>query len=279
MGWPSDKILSGETMATIAQSAPVGRNDAQFFLKTAIAMALVVVIGFSTQLAMGRSSFSSPLHVHLHAIVFMGWVAIYVVQNVLVATGSMALHRRLGWIATGWMIMMIVLGFVVTLSLVRRGMVPFFFTPLQFLVFDPLSLLTFAALTTAAVVNRHRTDWHRRLHYCGMALLLGPAIGRLLPMPSLAPWAFEATLPAVLIFPVIGVIADLRRTGTVHRAWVWGIGAIIGSVLLTNVITYSPLGPAIYRAATAGSPGAAVAPLEFPPPPVGPLRTGHPASI
>lgn len=212
-------------MATQTEFAPLFQRDDQFFMKTAIAMALVVVLGFSTQLVMGRSSFVAPLHVHLHAVVFMGWVAIYVAQNVLVATGLMALYRRLGWIATGWMIMMIVLGFVVTLSLVRRGMVPFFFTPLQFLVFDPLSLLTFAGLTTAAVVNRHRTDWHRRLHYCGMALLLGPAFGRLLPMPLLAPWAFEATLPAVLIFPVIGVIADLRRTGTVHRAWVWGISA------------------------------------------------------
>lgn len=264
-------------MVTLAQ--PVSRSDDKFFLKAAVAMAVVIVAGFSTQLAMGRSTFASPLHVHIHAIIFMGWVAIYVAQNALVANGSLAMHRRLGWIATGWMIAMVVLGFVVTVSMVRRGVVPFFFQPLQFLVFDPLSVLTFAALTTAAVVNRHRTDWHRRLHYCGMALLLGPAFGRLLPMPLLVPWAWETTLIFVLILPVIGVLADLRRTGTVHRAWYWGIGTIIGSALLTNAIAYGSLGPAIYHAVTAGSPGASVAPLEFPPPPTGPLRTGRPASI
>ena len=55
---------------------------------------------------------------------------------------------------------------------------------------------------------RRRTDWHRRLHYCGTALLMGPAFGRLLPMPLLAPWAFEATFIAVMIFPIIGVIAE-----------------------------------------------------------------------
>ena len=46
-------------------------------------------------------------------------------------------------------------------------------------------------------------------------------------------------------------------------------------LMLTEAITYSPLGTALYRAVTAGSPGAAVAPLGFAPPPAGPLMTGR----
>ncbi|MFX5858471.1 hypothetical protein ABTE63_19155, partial [Acinetobacter baumannii] len=57
----------------------------------------------------------------------------------------------------------------------------------------------------------------------------------------------------------------LRRTGKVHPAWWWGLAAIIGSTVLSEAITYSPLGTALYRAATAGSPGASVAPLAYPP--------------
>jgi hypothetical protein len=264
-------------MATHAAS--VSFNDDRFFMKTALAMALVVVIGFSTQLAMGRSTFASPPHVHLHAVIFMGWVVIYVAQTAFATTGSLSLHRRLGWIATGWMIAMVIMGFVVTISMVRRGVVPFFFTPLQFLVFDPVSVLTFAGLTTAAIVNRRRTDWHRRLHYCGMAVLLGPAFGRLLPLPFLTPYAYEVTVVATLIFPAIGAVADHRRAGAVHPAWTWGIGTIMVKALLVEAITFGPLGLPIYRAVTVGSPGALVAPLEFPPPPMGPLRTGRPASI
>jgi hypothetical protein len=266
-------------MATQATTAPIARNDDQFFLKSAIAMALLVVTGFSTQLALGRSTFASPLHVHLHAVFFMGWVAIYVAQNAFAATGAMALHRRLGWIATGWMIAMVVLGFVVTISMARRGVTPFFFKPLHFLIFDPIAVLAFACLTTAAVIKRRQTDWHRRLHFCAMSLLLGPAFGRLLPMPLFIPFAWEATVICVLVFPAIGVVADLRRSGTVHRAWVWGIGTMLASVILTEIVAFGPLGPPIYRIVTAGSPGAKVAPLEFPQPPVGPLRTGRPASI
>ncbi len=163
-------------MATITSELPAsGGRDDRFFLGGAFAMAVVIVAGFSVQLAMGRSSFASPPLVHAHAIVFMGWVTIYVLQNILATTGRVELHKRLGWIAAVWMLPMLVLGCAVTVAMVRRGGVPFFFRPLQFLVFDPLTLLTFAGLTVAAILLRRQTDWHRRLHFCGMSLLLGRA--------------------------------------------------------------------------------------------------------
>ncbi|MFM9977972.1 MAG: hypothetical protein ACKVOP_08010 [Sphingomonadaceae bacterium] len=261
-------------MTTLAHSAPRARNDDRFFLNTALLMAAIIVAGFSLQLAMGRSSFASPLRVHLHAVVMSGWVVIFVAQTALVASGSLTLHRRLGWIGAGWVVAMIVTGFVVTIAMVRNGSVPFFFTPLQFLVFDPVSMLTFAGLTAAAIVNRHRTDWHRRLHLCGTAMLLGPAFGRLMPMPLLAPYAFEATAVAILLF-LLGVMVADRPEGRTHPAWGWGIATFIGSTLFIEALAFGPLGPPIYDAVVAGSPGAAVDPYAFPPPPASPLITGR----
>jgi hypothetical protein len=241
----------------------------------AIAMTTVIIAGFSTQVAMGRSTFNSPPLVHAHAIMFMGWVTIYLLQNILVTTDHMAVHRRLGWIAAGWIIPMIVLGFAVTLAMVRRGQVPFFFRPLHFLLFDPLSLLTFAGLTGSAILLRNRTEWHRRLHLCGMAMLMGPGFGRLLPMPLLQPWAWEASFAAGLIFPLIGVGYDLKRSGRVHPAWRWGILTMLGGFLLIEAITYSSAGLTLYRLVTANSAGASVQPLEFSAPPAGALVTGR----
>jgi hypothetical protein len=256
-------------VATLAQNPHLSvKPDNRFFLISAFLMAAVVIAGFSLNLAMGRSSFAAPPLVHAHAIVFMGWVGIYVLQNVFAATGNRALHRRLGWLAAGWMVAMLVLGFMVTVAMVRAGRVPFFFTPQQFLVFDPLTLLAFAGLSGSAIALRRRTDWHRRLHFCGMAMLLGPGFGRLLPMPLLPPWAFEATFAATMLFPIAGVIADLRRTGRVHPAWIWGIGVSLMTLLLIELITFSAAGDAIYAAVTAGSPGAVVPGLAFPPMPV-----------
>ncbi|HEY0326263.1 MAG TPA: hypothetical protein VGC46_09870 [Allosphingosinicella sp.] len=263
-------------MATLAQEpvAPVV-GDERFFLRGALVMTAVIVAGFSLQLAMGRSTFASPIRVHAHAVVFMGWVGIYLLQNVFVATGRMGLHRRLGWIGAAWLVPMVVLGVWVTVAMVRVGHVPFFFRPLQFLVFDPVAVFTFAGLTTAAILLRRRTEWHRRLHFCGTTMLLAPGFGRLLPLPLLQPWAWEAAFAFTLLFPLAGVIADKRRSGRVHPAWRWGIGTILASFMVVEAVTYSPVGTWIYDRVTAGSPGATVAPLDFAPPPAGPLMTGR----
>jgi hypothetical protein len=263
-------------MATLAQQpiAPAA-GDERFFLRAAIVMTVTIVAGFSLQYLMGRSTFASPVRVHLHAFFFMGWVAIYLLQNIFVATGRMALHRRLGWVAAFWIVPMVVMGCLVTAAMVRLGHVPFFFRPLQFLIFDPVTVLAFAGLTVAAVRLRKRTEWHRRLHFCGMSLLLGPAFGRLLPLPLLQPWAWEAAFAACLLFPIAGMVADVRRSGRIHPAWQWGMAAMLGALVVTEAITYSPLGTSIYRVVTAGSPGASIAPLDFAPAPDGPLMTGR----
>ena len=189
-------------------------NDSSF---AAFAMTLLMFAGFSTQVAMGRSTFHAP----------------------------------------------------------RRGQVPFFFRPVHFLIFDPLSLFTFAGLASAAIVMRRRTDWHRRLHFCGMSMLLGPGFGRLLPLPLLAPLAWEATFAAAPLFPLAGVIADLRRSGRVHPAWRWGIGTMLGALLLIELLTFSPVGNAIYGAIAKGSPGEAVPGMAFAAPPASGLVTGR----
>ena len=264
-------------MATLAQPpvVPVA-GDERFFVRSAIVMAVTIVSAFAFQHLMGRSTFASPLRVHVHAFFFMGWVAIYLAQNVFVATGRMTLHRRLGWIGAFWIVPMVVMGCVVTVAMVRNGYVPFFFRPLQFLIFDPVAVFTFAGLTIAAILMRRRTEWHRRLHFCAMTILLSPAFGRLLPMPLLQPWSWEVAYAAPLLFPIAGVWRDIRRTGRIHPAWQWGIATILASFVLVEAITYSSIGLSIYERVTAGSPGASVAPLEFPPPPAGPLMTGRP---
>lgn len=263
-------------MASITSDIPVtSSSDDRFFVRGAIIFAITIVAGFSTQYLMSRSTFMAPPLVHAHAFIFMGWVAIYLAQNLLIGSGRLDIHRKLGWIAAGWIFPMVLLGCLVTLAMVRRGQVPFFFRPLQFLAFDPISIFTFAGLTIAAITQRHRTQWHRRLHFCAMSLLLGPAFGRLLPGPLLQPWAYEVIFATCMLFPLAGVVADLRRSGQVHPAWKYGIGALLASLLLTEAITYSPVGTAIYRIVTAGSPGASVLPLEFAPPPSTPLTTGR----
>ncbi len=258
-------------MATLANDAAFARTrDSRFFEISAILMALILVSGFSIHLAMGRSNFGAPLFVHVHGVIFFGWVVLYVAQTFLATRGSLALHRRLGWLAAGWVAAMVVAGFAVIIWRIQLAQAPFFFRPQHFLIANPLVVLLFAGLTSAAVAMRKRTDWHRRLHLCAMAALLGPGFGRLLPMPLMIPWSYQIAMVCGLVFPIAGMVRDLRRTGRVHRAWLWGTGTILAVMAGTEAIVYSPIGDAIYGWVTAGTPGAAVAPLEFGPmPPMG----------
>ena len=221
---------------------------------------------------MGRSSFGAPLAVHVHAVLFFGWSFFYLLQTGLAVGGNRTWHRRLGWLAIGWVPALVAMGFYITITSIRHGRAPFFFLPGQFLILDPLSVLTFAGLTGTAIAMRRKTQWHRRLLYCGMTELLGPGFGRLLPMPLMIPWADWGVFAAIMLFPLAGVIRDLRATGRVHPAWWVGIGVLTAAQLAIMPMARSPMGLALYEAVVAGTPAAAQAPLTYPPPPGGPPR-------
>lgn len=254
-------------MATVA-SAELGAWRRQLWV-TAF-MVLIFVAGFSTQLAMGRSSFAAPPIVHAHALIFFGWLVLSLAQAGLAATGRIAFHRPLGWLGVAWALAMLVLGPLVTIAAVQHQRAPFFFTPQAFLVKDIASILCFAVLTAAAIALRHHTGWHRRLHLCALAAIMGPAFGRLLPMPLLIPWAFESAALPALLFPAYLALAEAREEGQLHPAWLVGMAAIPATLLVAHLVTSSPLGDASYAAVTRGTPMEGVQGLAYPPPPPAP---------
>lgn len=256
-------------MASIAPTHHQAATAESFFRTLAMAMGLTIVAGFSLHYMMGRSTFAARPLVHFHALAFMGWVGIFVTQAWLATRGPIALHRRLGWIGAGWIALLIIIGFWITLDVTQRGTAPFFFRPQYFLIANPLSTFCFALLAWSAIRMRKQTDWHMRLHICAMAAIIGPAFGRLLPMPLLIPHAFDIAVLSGLIFPLVGIIRDWRQGGRVHPAWWRGVLAILVTLPLAHMISYSTAGDAIYSAVTAGHPGANVPGLEFAPPPPG----------
>lgn len=258
-------------MAASAFSIPQPAPPIRFVRITAIVMAVIVVVGFSTQFLAGRSTFSTRLLVHIHAVVFMGWVAIFLTQALLGSSGRIALHRRVGMLAICWVPLMVVMGCWITADKTTLGTTPFFFRPQHFLIANPISVLFFAMFFVAAVRMRRRSDWHMRLQICAMACIMGPAFGRLLPMPLLIPYAYQTASLVCIVFPLAGIIRDWRRDGKVHPAWWFGLAAMPAAVLFADLVVYSPMGDAIYAWVTAGHPGAATPGLEFAPfPPMPP---------
>ena len=212
----------------------VATGDEGFFLGTAAVMVIVVIGGFLNLWLQGVTSFAAPWPVHLHAVVFMGWVGFFTLQVILATRGSQALHRRLGWIA---------LAYVPAILASRRW---------RFRLEPLMALVGFVALTGAAVALRRRTDWHRRLMMCGMAALLVTPVNRWMPVPVLFAVMSLASSLVILLFPLAGMVRDKRRSGRVHPAWAWGLGALVATGIATEVVGRSALAGAAVAMITTG---------------------------
>lgn len=243
-------------MATIQpQHVAIPREQTRFFLVMAVAMALVIIGGFTLQLAMGRSSFAVPVAYHLHAVVFMGWIGIYLAQHVTAARGQWRLHAGFGRIAYLWIALMLAFGSVLMVVVARRTGGPFFFHVSEFLWSNMMLLWCFGGLAFWALRRQRHTGWHRRLMLCAMAILTGPGLGRILPLPLMIPHAWTITTLVTMVFPLIGMVADKRATGRVHPAYAWGLGIYAAVFVLSLLLAYSESGMAITRAVIAGTPG------------------------
>lgn len=256
-------------MATLHAGAPpriAEQAERRFYMIMAVAMAATIVAGFAFNLAMGRSTFAAPAAYHAHALVFMGWVALYVVQAVMIASGRRRLHIRIGQIAYLWVPLMVALGITIMIVVARRNGGPFFFAVNEFLVSNVMLLLCFGGLALWSLQSRRHSGWHRRLMFVAMAILTGPGLGRLLPMPLMIPYAWTVSFFATLIFPAIAMLADKRRLGRVHPALKWGAGIYVATFATSMLVAFSPIGYALTDAVVAGTPGAERPMAAFMPP-------------
>ncbi len=245
-------------MATIADTPHTDaiRGNTRFFTIMAFVMSAIIIAGFSVNLAFARSSFDVPAAYHVHAVIAMTWLGLYCGQHLTASAGNWALHGRLGKIAWLWVPMMVVTGTVLMIVVAQRTGGPFFFHVSEFLWSNIMLLWLFGGLTIWALRRRRYTGWHRRLMLCGMAILTGPGLGRLLPLPLMIPHAWTITTLATMLFIVIGMVADKRKLGQVHPAYWWGLGLYLGVFLLSLVLAHSGFGMEVTNCLISETPGA-----------------------
>ncbi len=220
---------------------PVRHVGRPFYLIMSLAMAAVIVGGFSQTVPGDFAPKPGlPLLLHVHGAVFTLWVLMFVTQPALIARRSLKLHRQLGLLGAGLAAAMVVMGLAATIFAIRHHFVPSFFPPTVFLVMNGVGILVFGGLVAAGVALRHRSEWHKRLMLTATVSILGPGMGRLLPMDSFGAAAPLVMFAALALFAFAGPVADLVVTRRVHPAYRWGVGAILLSEVLIGPLAFAP---------------------------------------
>ena len=220
-------------MATAPNLTPTQRRAKPFaerwyFTGMAIAMIAVSIAGFLPAIVnpVGRRAPLTPLAA-VHGIVFLAWLLLFLAQSLLVATGRVGWHRRLGLTSVVLLALMIPLGFLTATSMVRRG---FDLSGDQHIGFPPPrgldvytgslfnfgGLLEFTILAVAAICYRRRPEIHKRLMLFANIELMGPSIthfiGHLSPLELKPP---EVLIPFTLLL-LAGIARDYVVAKRIH---------------------------------------------------------------
>lgn len=216
-----------------ALRAHAGRSP--FYVGVSLLIVAVVLAGFAPSFILiavdGRLQ---PWIMHVHAGVYLGWLAVLVCQAVLAARGKIAAHRRVGTFGIGYAVLVWLLGIYVS----------FFATALHvrvgewsldqaatFLTIPLGDMILFGGFFGAAIAFRHKPEIHKRLVLLACIAVMFAGAFRL---------SYVASRPVqVLVWyvPLVaGMAYDRYKLGRVHP--VYWLGAAIMAVALLRI----PLG-------------------------------------
>lgn len=210
------------------------RADRLFFGSMSALVAGTVFVGFArTYYLRGLSETPPPGMpltplVHLHALLFTGWIGMLLVQAGLVAAGRADLHRKLGLVGAGLAVAMVGIGLATAVHGMGRGSGPPGIDPRRFLAIPFFDLVVFAGLAFAGIRARRDPQAHKRWMLAATIAILPAAVARW-PVPLIAaggPLAFFglANLHLVPMF-----VFDLATRRRIHPATAWASLAIVAS--------------------------------------------------
>ena len=245
-------------------SIALHRRENRFFFAYTIVLLAIVIIGFTPSLYL-RAVFETPPippYLHLHGAILTGWFVWLVAQASLVRKRNVALHRRLGYFAAAYGLLVVAGGLMATLNVVSRdlGMGITFDVDMaeidtalgsgiSYLAFisgvvwaNIAGVCTFAALICAAVIFRSRPEFHKRFILVGTVSILGPALARISRLEILGgeqglftPLALISLLAAILFY-------DLLSLKKLHNASLAAIIFAIAMNVLGTRISQSDFG-------------------------------------
>ena len=213
-------------MATASHAVPATRAPRRIYVALSLLAAAIVLVGFWPSYfgALTAGTVDRPVFIHFHAVVYVGWLAIFIAQTVFAATGRINTHKALGRFAIGYGVLVIGAGLVAAFGMftlrVRGGDLV---DAQNQLVGPLLDMIVFAPLFAAAVYYRRRPELHKRLMVVATTALLIAAVGR---MPFWGEPRNLALIQLVWSAPILVGMAHDLWSRRLHPVYVLGLAVL-----------------------------------------------------
>jgi hypothetical protein len=179
---------------------------------------------------------SRPWIIHLHGVIFSGWMVLVLAQVSLVCMGQVRMHRRIGHVGIAYGTLVLgsglVVSFVAPVLHVHAGewtvdrAAGFLLAPLG-------DMALFGGFFGAAIAYRRRPEIHKRLILAATVALAFAAVGRM---------AFESRVVSLLVrlSPLFAAMAfDVFTRRRVHRVYVISV-AVLAAAFVRIFFMQSP---------------------------------------
>jgi hypothetical protein len=233
-------------MATVVQDARPRARAARskIYFGLALMVAAIVFAGFSRSFY--GTFFADAAHpwiIHVHAAVYVGWLALLIAQTVLAARGDIATHRRVGTFGIAYGAVVWILGLIVAVAMpvinVHSGLWNTSRAE-EFLAIPLGDMVLFGSFFAAAIAYRRKPEIHKRLVILASVAVMFAAIGRTFTNAGILlgdPNAELGGIPARLLLwysPVLVAMAhDLATRRRIHP--VYWIGVVAMAVAFLRV--------------------------------------------
>ncbi|MGE5520739.1 MAG: hypothetical protein ACM3VS_12485 [Candidatus Dadabacteria bacterium] len=191
--------------------------------------------GFQDYLAPGGRKFHFSWIKHFHGMMMMGWMLMLLVQPILIMTGKIKWHHRVGRLSYVLAPLVLISLWLITQErfsdiLERQGQ----HAALAHLSLNFPNIIFFALLYSLAIYYRKRSDLHIPF-MCGTAILLiGPALARILIIYFGFTLDHSVTISKMVMVavPLLIAVADGMRRKRVSAF------TIVAAVMIVNALLW-----------------------------------------
>jgi hypothetical protein len=167
-----------------------------------------------------------PPLIHLHAVVYVTWLALFATQVTLAATNRIKLHMQLGRWMMAYGVVVVIAGLMALAQAFGKRLATEDVFRAQRYLFGVLKdLVFFVPFLVAGWIYRRKPEIHKRLMIVATTILVLPAVSRMSFLGTPVPiWKF------MLVWPIpvyLLVIHDFYRKRLIHPVYLIGVAAML----------------------------------------------------